>query len=172
MKKLTNYPACLLISVLLFTTACFDFDFPDFSGLGGGYGGSYNYPDYDYYITEATFHLDSTIQQSNNSITIYGSIHYNGMLVLTKQEFNYAEPNRSGGPLKNIPLLTEPDSINFMELPDRMLDWTGEYVHVYKYAIEVDDLKVNRNYTFCISTNYIENSHELSVKQCIELTLQ
>lgn len=126
-----------------------DFDMGFGGGLGGGYyGGGYYEPSYF-----ATFYTDSVVQLSDSKIKIYAQIRYDSVLTIESRSVTYW--NSTNESIRRV-IQSQPSSVNFKELPDSSLVWTGTYEGIYKYTVEVDSLVKDFDYTMNLSNTYKE----------------
>jgi hypothetical protein len=135
-------------------TGCMDYemDFAGWGGLGGGYyGGGYYYePTYS-----ASFYVDSVVQVDSSKIKIWAQIRYDSVLTIENRSVSYW--NSNGENVVRI-IQSQPSVINFKELADSTLAWTGNYEKIYKYTVEVDSLVKHFDYAMYLSNTYTEKS--------------
>jgi hypothetical protein len=160
----------LFLILQLSLSSCFDFA-PDFGSWGGGGGWGpgpdidYNYPPGFYYT--AFFGVDSIVQNTDSTATIWAYVRYDSTLIIQQQILNYwKDPYGSEGIFTDS-VLVEPDTINFRTLPDSIELSPSNYIRVYKYQMPVTNVQVGLRYMFCLNTKFQEKGIEALNSFCI-----
>ena len=148
----------LAVSILLLTnlSGCMEYEFDWGSGWGSGgsyYGGGYSGPGF-YPTYYATFYIDSVSQVSDSKVKIWAQIRYDSVLIIENHAIKYLD--ESGNEISKS--IHAPDTIDFRNLSDSTLSWTGQYEWTYPYSIEVDSLKNNFDYSMYVTSTYTEKS--------------
>jgi len=156
----------LILQVSL--SSCFDFA-PDFSGImgsgwGGGsyYGGNYNYYPIEYV---ATFGIDSVVQETDTTFTIWAYITYDSTLIINQRTLRIYEAYNGNGSTSEI-LQSEPDTIDFKSLTDSIYTWRGRYEQLYQYSVSATIPDSATVYTFCLDTELTEKGVTKMDYQC------
>src|SRR5690349_11053265 len=153
----------LFCTILVNLSSCFDMDLDglDLMGTAFSYGGTYgggNYggttPTYS-----ATCFFDSVVQVNDSTIKIWSHIQYDSVLIIKNHSVKYWDEN-GNEVFKSIQ--TTPDTINFRNLTDSTLAWTGRYEWAYHYSLEVDSLKKDFDYLLHVTTSYKEKNETKS----------
>lgn len=158
----------LLLQVSL--SSCFDFEFPDLSGLSynGNYGGgnyNYNYPPAPTYT--ASFGVDSIVQNTDSTATIWAYVMYDSTLIFQQRTLSYWKDPYGSGEVFTDTIIVEPDTINFRALPDSILTWSGKYERKYQYNMPVTNVQADLIYMFCIGTEFMEKENLFYNSFCI-----
>jgi hypothetical protein len=158
----------LLITIQASLSGCYDFEFPDLSGLSGlSYSPSYNYGTsygYDYY--SASFYIDSASQSTDSTLTLWAHIQYDSILIIQDRKLEYW-PNEDYEAIISRTIQSSPDTIDFRTLPDSILSWTGSYEQIYYYNVQLDSLVQDTDYTIYLSSNYAEGGLQKAFQQSI-----
>ena len=162
--KTTYKNGMLFLILLIILSSCFDFA-PDFGswgmgGWGSGYGGSYYGPGYYDPQYTAFFGVDSIVQNTDSTATIWAYIRYDSTLIIKQQILSYWKEPYDGVSVITDSVLVEPDTIKFKTLPDSLEISPTNYIKVYKYQMPVTHVDAEFRYMFCLLTQFQEKGIE------------
>lgn len=161
MKTIITFAIGTLLLVLLFSFSSCGID--DLEGLdsfgapGGGYmgGGVYDPGWIDWNMPIAIFGIDSVVQETDTTFTIWAHITCDSTLIINKRSLQYVEAE-TGIESASETILTEPDTIDFKSLPDSVFSYfASRYQGLYQYSVQATLPDTSTTYRICINTEFI-----------------
>jgi hypothetical protein len=143
----------LLFALLLSFSSCAD-DFGDIDFLGGWGGvGYYDVGDITFDPPFANFGIDSVVQETDTTFTIWAHITCDSTLTVNNRTLYYTDLEAEKTTFETI--LSRPDTIDFKSLPDSVYNYgSSRYEKYYLYTVPVTLPDTSTTYKICINTEF------------------
>lgn len=141
---------------------------PDWKKLGNAVAhmddASWGSDHYKFVFSRLEYAIDSVNKVSDSSLTIYGHIRYDSILIIRRLGINYYEDVVPLTPQVNTRfIIASLDTLDFRTFPDPI---AGSKTHLYKFSIKVSGLKSKTLYKFCVFGEIQDKMKIADIRTC------